>query len=166
MTTPRLPGIRALTVRPPWSPAIVDGHKPIENRSGGFTKNYQGLMLVHAGTSISTRGLKDKRILRAYPDLEIDPPRDHPLLRQSVILGWAELANSHRAEPGCCSSPWAEWSYVNARGETVDQITHLVLINPPQARDADPVAPRPPRPLEAASGAPRRAPGASRWMSA
>lgn len=126
--------VRAITVRQPWAEAIVDGHKPVENRSGGFPSTFTGLLIIHAAAIWSRRaGLPDCRLMAAYPHQETwkaihrGPPAP---FTPSAVLGWVELQNVHRAEPGCCSSPWAEHAYKDAQDRLTTDVVHLVLANP------------------------------------
>lgn len=117
--------LRAITIRQPWAEAVVDGFKPIENRSQGFAKGYRGLVLIHAGKGWSSRGEHDPRVLAVYPR----PPR-----RESVdagaVLGVADLVDVHPASQ--CCAPWGEETYppANPEGRPPGRVTHLVLEHP------------------------------------
>ena len=43
--------MKALSVRQPWAWLIVNGHKPVENRS--WTTKYQGPLLIHASKGMT-----------------------------------------------------------------------------------------------------------------
>ena len=47
--------MKALSVRQPWAWLIVNGYKPIENRS--WPTRYRGEVLIHAGKSVDKEGL-------------------------------------------------------------------------------------------------------------
>lgn len=49
----RMRSLRALTIRPPWSGLIVDGHKFVENRSR--RAHFRGAILIHAGSQIDPK---------------------------------------------------------------------------------------------------------------
>lgn len=141
--------LRALTVRQPWCEAIVDRHKPIENRSQGFPKRHRGPVLLHAAKGWSDRGRYDDRIrdawhsrpghpspfarghdegrdyaIRHVPAYHGRPPR--PFLA-GVVLGIGELVDVHPAV-GCCA-PWGEETYPPANPEQrpPGRVTHLVF---------------------------------------
>jgi hypothetical protein len=111
--------VRGLTVRQPWCQALVDGHKPVENRSQGFPKGWRGLVLLHAGRQVAVNGLVDGRIRRAYP---LQRAWD-----TGVVLGVADLVDVHLAA-GCCA-PWGEETYLPANPEArpPGRVTHLVF---------------------------------------
>lgn len=46
--------LRALSVQQPWAWAIVNGHKPVENR--GWSTGYRGELLIHAGKTFDLEG--------------------------------------------------------------------------------------------------------------
>lgn len=125
---------RILTVRPPWSWAIWMGEKRVENRSAGTS--HRGPLMIHAGQQWSERGAKDPRVVdlwrRYFPD---DPA---PALGVRNVAGVmapgyigavCRVADSHRQEPGCCDSAWAEDRYVDASGAVRTAIHHLVLVD-------------------------------------
>src|SRR5580765_3071606 len=46
-TRPQTLTMKALSIRQPWAWLIVNGHKPVENRS--WPTKYTGKLLIHAG---------------------------------------------------------------------------------------------------------------------
>jgi hypothetical protein len=116
--------VKVLTVRQPWAVAIIDGHKDIENRSGGFTTRHRGPVLIHAAQQLSARGLLDDRIIDAYPRMA-----ERELVRGAVI-GAVIIDGAHHAEPGCCESAWADYEYPNTGDRPTTDIVHLELIRP------------------------------------
>lgn len=138
---------RLLTVKEPWASPIVDGHKPVENRAGGFTRGYRGPLWIHGGAGWSTRGALNPLVIGAYPDAvavqgvferlngravrvgrRVMAERSH--FPGSLVLGRVDVVDAHFAEPGCCESPWAEQVYEAADGTLVTRVVHLVLANP------------------------------------
>ena len=113
-----------ISVRQPWAQAVIDGHKPIENRSRGFTLRYRGRLWIHASAAISDRGAADHRVLGCYTPDEIDA------MARMCVLGHVDAVGAHRAEPGCCDTPWAEASYQRSDGGLVVDPVHLELANP------------------------------------
>lgn len=69
---------RVLTIRQPWAHLIVEGTKPVENRS--WSTNYRGLILIHAGQA------RDDEEAR---DFGLDPDR----LDYGAIIGSAQLVD-------------------------------------------------------------------------
>lgn len=121
--------MRFLTVKQPYAWALFHG-KPIENRTQLF--NYRGLVGIHAGTSWHDPGGVDPNVIRAAisqrpggpgvygPGTEFVDRRDKAFTT-SAVIGVARLVDCHRAEPGCCESPWAQH---------YDRATHLVFEEP------------------------------------
>jgi len=129
--------LRALTVRQPWCEAIVDRHKPVENRSQGFPKRHRGPVLLHAAKGWSVRGQRDERVREHYRIGDF--VRMHYQL--GAVLGIGELVDVHPAA-GCCA-PWGEETYPPANPEQrpPGRVNHLVLegvrrIRPIRARGA------------------------------
>lgn len=116
--------IRALTIRQPWCEAVVDAHKPVENRSNGFPKIYRGLLLLHASKGWSARGQRDERIREHY-DLAA-----FAAMARGAVIGVAELVDIHPAA-GCCA-PWGEETYqpANPEDRPPGRVTHLALEHP------------------------------------
>lgn len=129
MSEPYRLDLRALTIRQPWCAAVIDGHKLIENRSQGFPKSYRGALLIHAGRQWSTRGQRDARIRRAYPDRYI-LPAPGTSMATGVVHGIVDLVDIHPAS-GCCE-PWGEATYPpgNSEQRAPGIVTHLVLEHP------------------------------------
>jgi hypothetical protein len=50
--------VRVISVRQPWAWAIVQGHKPVENRD--WATHYRGPLLIHASKSASKRYVADQ----------------------------------------------------------------------------------------------------------
>ena len=69
---------RVLTVRQPWAHLIIEGIKPVENRS--WSTNHRGLMLIHVGR------IRDNKLIEQYG---LDPD----LLDYGSIIGSVELVD-------------------------------------------------------------------------
>lgn len=52
--SPKIEGLRALSVRQPWAWLIVNGYKDVENRS--WATKHRGPLLIHAGSSKANLG--------------------------------------------------------------------------------------------------------------
>lgn len=113
--------LRAITIRPPWSEAVADGHKPIENRSKGFPKTHRGLTLIHASQKLSVRGWNDDRIRPLYPDVYTGDAT----WSAGKVIAAANLVDVHPAA-GCCE-PWGEQAYRDANDHVTTDIVHLVF---------------------------------------
>lgn len=107
--------MRIMTVRPPWSSAIIHGNdqvpaKNVENRTRNIAGSYRGLVAVHSGL--------------AFDEEAFDKPTG-PLSDwfNWVTDGdmWMNRGHSARGDEPCggCCSVWAEHDTV-----------HLVLANP------------------------------------
>ena len=59
--------MKALSIQQPWAWLIVNGYKPVENRSWPTT--YRGPLLIHAGKKIDTDGLE--WIRDEFPQIEL-----------------------------------------------------------------------------------------------
>lgn len=116
---------RAISVRYPYSALIVDGLKPVENRSAGFPRGYRGGLIIHETKQPSDRGMADLNVGRAYANAtkRVRYPSHLP----GMYIGTCRLVDAHRAEPGCCESEWAEYCYPDFEGAEVREIVHLVL---------------------------------------
>lgn len=121
--------MKAITVRQPWAWAIIHGGKHIENRSAG--SRYRGPLAIHAGKSLSSRGMNDKRIAEAGYAQEMPTTwaewihKGH--LPTGAIIGVAELVGVH-PDAQCCR-PWGESSYREAGGRLRTVVHHFVLDN-------------------------------------
>lgn len=73
--------MKIISVRQPWASAIVQGIKPVENRS--WVTNYRGQVLIHAG--VSRRDLKH---LNCTP---LDQYADSLDLTFGAIIGLARI---------------------------------------------------------------------------
>lgn len=140
--------MRGLTVREPWASPIVDGFKPVENRSTGFPKNYRGAVLIHASRQWSRRGQSSPLVLAAYPPGGMNsrgyalrhgvPYGGRPIwpFAGGVALGIVDVVDIH-PDAGCCR-PWGESEYVGSDQQLHRGVTHLVLEDP--ARFDHPIA--------------------------
>ena len=120
---------RLLTVRQPWAKPIVDGVKDRENRSSGFGTSYRGPLWIHAAAAWSDRGLASDLIHRHYPEALADGFRNAGFVL-GAVLGRVDVVDAHHAYPGCCPSPWAEATYLDASRELRTDLVHLVFANP------------------------------------
>lgn len=130
--------MRILTVRQPWSEAIIFGQKDVENRSRNIAGDYRGPVAIHTAKYVPTPA-EWLTFDRAHPKAMMRMCEKVPWAQEEfgVIIGVVDLIDVHRAEGndagivadmirdqnpyslnGSCS-PWAE---ANAY--------HLVLANP------------------------------------
>ena len=65
--------MKALSVRQPWSWLIVNGHKPIENRS--WRTNFRGRVLIHASLKLDYQAATDT-VAKVYDGLFELPPKE------------------------------------------------------------------------------------------
>lgn len=119
--------MKALTVQQPWAWAIVAGGKAIENRSTGWS--YRGLLAIHAGCRISTRGQDSELVKNAKWTWAVEHGRVEPVLVMGAIIGIVDLVDAH-PDANCCR-PWGESAYTHGiTGRPVPAVHHLVLENP------------------------------------
>jgi len=119
--------MKALTVRQPWAWAITTGEKTIENRTTNW--RHRGPLLIHAGAAYSQRGI-DSDLIHDLWQRQFGWDYENTLtLTLGAIIGQVDLVGVHRAEPGCCESPWAERVYTEASGKIRRSIQHLELEN-------------------------------------
>lgn len=121
--------VRAITVRPLWSEAIVEGHKRVENRSGGFPRRHRGRLLIHSAKTWSVRAQYDERIYESMlRGLDIPAWLDHYRSRAGMVIGEVNLVDAHSAH-GCCR-PWGEDEYADAQNRRTTDVVHLRLEQP------------------------------------
>jgi hypothetical protein len=109
--SPKIEGLRALSVRQPWAWLIVNGYKDVENRR--WDTKYRGPLLIHAG--LSKANLSDEK-LRGY-ELQYGvklPSREKYELGGIVglveVVGCTERSNSPWYDPD-----WIGWILANPR---------------------------------------------------
>lgn len=84
--------MKALSIRQPWAWLIVNGHKPVENRT--WPTSHRGDTLVHAGKVFDDEGLRS--VLAAFPHLRGVLPRQYEL---GGIVGTAQLVGCVQQHP-------------------------------------------------------------------
>jgi hypothetical protein len=114
--------LRVLTVRPPWAWAVAWAGKDVENRPTQTA--YRGDVVVLAGKTedpefdseaiASPRHPQMSRLWSAATDPRLTGEQvvasDEAWLARGKTLCVVRIADCHRAEPGCCDSPWAEYN--------------------------------------------------------
>lgn len=114
--------MRCLTIREPWAKAIMDGLKPVENRTRNVAGAHRGQLVVHVSQTYDGHPSL-RRIQLLVPDFKLD------LRFAGLIVGVVDLVDVHRpgerpdCQPGALCSPWAEEDRV-----------HLVLADPRRYR--------------------------------
>lgn len=84
--------MRALSIRQPWAWLVVQGIKPVENRT--WATKERGELLIHAGLQFDAEGLQS--VLAAFPELAARLPRQYDL---GGIVGAATLADCVTQHP-------------------------------------------------------------------
>lgn len=74
-----MPTVTAITIRQPWASLIIEGHKPIENRSR--PTRHRGCLAIHAGRTLDEEAQARFGHLLSEPD---HPPRGY-------IIGFVRL---------------------------------------------------------------------------
>lgn len=129
---------RIISIRQPWTEAILDGFKTIENRSRGFQRSYVGWLWIHASKEWVTGPFWFNPLLlhAAWPPDSLKgqvirdgiPGMESPeLFVTGAVVGLAWTPGAHHAEPGCCATPWAEEEYVDNHGKRRTDLVHLEL---------------------------------------
>ncbi|MER5747156.1 hypothetical protein ABT097_28290 [Streptomyces sp. NPDC002225] len=87
-----------MSIRQPWTTAIVAGSKTIENRPQRWA--WRGWMLLHAGRQIDRPALQVPLVARTIRDRE---------LTTGAVIGVARLVDCHQDPEGSepCT-PWAQ----------------------------------------------------------
>ena len=85
----------ALSIRQPWAHLIVNGIKPVENRS--WATSFRGPVWIHAGKAWGSAEKQDR--WNVMTDFQIDIPETLPL---GGIVGYAEIYGCVRHS----LSPW------------------------------------------------------------
>lgn len=85
--------VRMLTVKRPWSWALIFGGKDIENRKQYVS--YRGLLLIHAGQGLAEDGTEFMR------SLGIEPPAE--AFQAGRIVGSVEVT-------GCVTGSRSQWA--------------------------------------------------------
>ena len=84
--------MKALSIRQPWAWLIVNGHKPVENRT--WPTLHRGDTLIHAGKVFDVEGLAS--VLAAFPHLRPAMPQQYEL---GGIVGQAQLLGCVQSHP-------------------------------------------------------------------
>ena len=102
--------MRALSVRQPWSWAIVAGGKDCENRSRNIAGGHRGLVAIHAGVQLADAdAFRRVAELADYGVPDLGRPGAPAETALGAVVGVAELTGAHPASSchgGC--SPWAD----------------------------------------------------------
>jgi hypothetical protein len=73
----------ALSIRQPWAWLIVNGHKPVENRT--WRTSYRGPLLIHASKGMTRREFAECRSITWAMSLPIDLPSFEELERGGIV---------------------------------------------------------------------------------
>ena len=84
--------MRAISIRQPWAWLIVNGHKPVENRT--WPTKHRGDTLIHAGLEFDAEGLQ--WVLHTFPGLREQLPQQFEL---GGIVGRAQLVQCTQQHP-------------------------------------------------------------------
>lgn len=84
--------MKALSIRQPWAWLIVNGYKPVENRT--WPTQHRGDTLIHAGLAFDTEGLTS--VLAAFPELRGQMPDRYDL---GGVIGVAQVVGCVEQHP-------------------------------------------------------------------
>ena len=114
--------MKAITVKPPWTNAIFDWGKDVENRTRNIAGTYRGPLAIHvSGQGVDPAGWA---AIDRFSRVPVHPDRI-PLYVQHVI-GVVDLVDVHRY-PDCVDADGAHCSWW---AEQTVGVCHLVLENP------------------------------------
>lgn len=99
--------MRVLSVRQPWTWALVYGGKDVENRTRNLAGSYRGPVAIHASLTDDDAAYEDDLIRDALSG-EDDSWMTEARMESGVIHGVVDLLDVHEDGPGCCSSRWAQ----------------------------------------------------------
>jgi hypothetical protein len=94
--------VRSLTVVPPWSLPIVQGHKPTENRTRNIAGSWRGRILI-----LSSAGRWEDWAAEVIADLTGGPRPTRSQCRPGCYIGAVTLVDVHHSDGACCA-PWGE----------------------------------------------------------
>ena len=104
--------MKALSIRQPWAWAIVNGYKPVENRS--WLTNRRGGILIHASKSCTKSDYESAvaDIKMIDPSIAVPPLKE---LERGGIVGSARITDCVHAH----ESPWffGEYGFVLRNAE-------------------------------------------------
>ena len=106
--------IKVQTVRQPWAGLIINGFKPVENRSKRI--NHRGLLLIHAGSRFDLEGYD--WVKENFPDIRMPEPEK---FITGGIIGKVTVWDCVNNSP----SPWAEpgkWHWLMKFPQRIDLI--------------------------------------------
>ena len=109
--------VKILSIRQPWSYLIVNGVKPVENRSW-YTK-YRGELYIHAGQKFDHEGYEvAKRIVSGYGGMI--PVSQSPRYLKGGIIGSVNMVDCVDE----CDDDWffGDWGFVFENAEEIDFI--------------------------------------------
>lgn len=129
--------MRILTVRQPWTWAIVHGGKDVENRTANIAGDYRGPVAIHAGkrfddAAVSGQCVPLNEVVRAHNATNTDPLTGAPWFHHmGTIIGVVDLVDVHFSGMECGRVPEGtchEYGLCSPWGEEYQH--HLVLENP------------------------------------
>jgi len=97
-------GLRAITVRPPWSLPILLGVKRVENRRQPTT--HRGLTALHVSRTPCLTGARDPRVIAAQKRIPAELDRLHTAGHGAIVATF-QLTDCHPVTGRCCR-PWGD----------------------------------------------------------
>lgn len=96
--------MKALSIKQPWASLIVDGHKPLENRS--WNTKFRGEFYIHASKKFDRKGYQWVR--DNFPNIDISPM----YMNSGGIVGKATLINVvHESEERLLTEKDKPWFF-------------------------------------------------------
>lgn len=124
---------KVLSIKQPWASLIIEGFKPIENRTWQTT--HRGKLLIHASAIYDkSQNGSISQLLGAYrwAELTNDFINKYSKLPVSAILGEVDLVDCVQNHPDLWADKWTEediWWFKD-NNKKVPTIWHWVLENP------------------------------------
>lgn len=119
--------MKALSIRQPWAGAVVNGWKPVENRTRMI--GHRGLLLVHASQALADDFNDAERTILDHAAQEVPLlglPGQSPAWALGAVIGVVELRAAHRGCDGSCAPGWAQPGLVHHMVTAVGALTRPV----------------------------------------
>lgn len=114
--------MKAITIRPPWTNAIMDWSKDVENRTRNIAGAFRGPLAIH----VSTTGIEQAGFDAIYRHTTARLHPDNLKLYRGYVIGVVDLVDAHQF-PSCVDADGAHCSWW---ADQAEGMWHLVVENP------------------------------------
>ncbi|WP_181312487.1 hypothetical protein [Nocardioides campestrisoli] len=102
--------MRALSIRQPYTWAVLAGGKDVENRSRNIAGSYRGPVLIHAALQLADlAGNEEVTELASVPVPTLGRPRAGVSAQLGGIVGMVDLVGVHHSD--ACSGSCSAWAH-------------------------------------------------------